>query len=62
MRSTATRALSAEGLVFLADAEMRTALTEIAASVGVTPEEYLLRFEEVLSENPQAILRIFEGE
>ncbi len=62
MRNTATRTLSAEGLAFLADAEMRAALSAIAASVGVTPEEYLLRFEEVLSEHPETILGIFEGQ
>lgn len=62
MRNTATRTLSAEGLAFLEDERMRAALTVIAASVGVTPEEYLLRFEEVMSERPEAILGIFEGQ
>lgn len=61
MRNTATRTLSTEGLAFLEDERMRAALTAIAASVGVTPEEYLLRFEEILSERPEAILGIFEG-
>lgn len=62
MKNTATRILSAEGLAFLTDAEMSAALSAIAASGGVTPEEYLLRFEEALSERPEAILGIFEGE
>lgn len=62
MRNKANRSLTAEGLAFLEDERMRAALTVIAASVGVTPEEYLLRFEEALSECPETILGIFEGQ
>ena len=61
MSAVTIRTLSAEGQAFLRDARLHDALSVIAASVGVSPEEYLLRFEEVLSKNPQAILGVFEG-
>ena len=38
----------------------KSKLYAVAASVGVTPEEYLLRFEEVLNTNPKMIFDIFE--
>ena len=53
--------LSDIGIAFLADKEVYKALTKIAAQVGVTPEEYLLRFEEVLNTDPELIMSIFEG-
>ena len=53
--------LSQEGIVFLKDPVMNAALTVIAASVGVTPEEYLLRFEEVLEENPDILINTVEA-
>lgn len=51
--------LSSEGLAFLADPALRKALERITAPLGVTPEEYLLRFEEVLERDPDALLSIF---
>ena len=53
--------LSAEGKQFLADPLMRGVLTAAAASVGVTAEEYLLRFETVLAEDAESIFAIFES-
>ena len=53
--------LSDIGIAFLADKEVYKALTKIAGEVGVTPEEYLLRFEEVLNTDPELIMNIFEG-
>lgn len=53
--------LSQEGIEFLKDPVMNVALTVIAASVGVTPEEYLLRFEEVLEENPDILINTVEA-
>lgn len=60
MRSIENKRLSNEGVAFLRDPLMYEILYEIAASVGATPEEYLLRFESVLSESPEAIMSIFE--
>ena len=52
--------LSAEGKQLLADPLMRGVLTAVAASVGVTAEEYLLRFETVLAEDAESIFAIFD--
>ena len=52
--------LSSEGFELLNDPFLNRILSSVAASVGVTAEEYLLRFEEVLIENPKAIFDIFE--
>ncbi len=52
--------LSKEGEAFLNDKALKKKLSKIAKSVGVTPEEYLIRFEEILSTNPQKIFDIFE--
>lgn len=62
MKEAEKARLSDEGLAFLNDPIMYAALTELAAEVGRTPEEYLLRFEEALSSNPEEIISIFEGE
>ena len=60
MKEEASNRLSAQGFFFLQDPLMKEALSVIAASVGVTPEEYLCRFEEVPAESPQAFFDIFE--
>ena len=52
--------LSFEGLTLLKNPVINKKLSTVAASVGVTAEEYLLRFEEVLAENPKVIFDIFE--
>ena len=52
--------LSSQGLELLNDPFINRILSSVAASVGVTAEEYLLHFEEVLAENPKAIFDIFE--
>ena len=52
--------LSEEGISLLTDPEIYSRLTGIAKSVGVTPEEYLIRFEAVLNKTPSLILSIFE--
>ena len=52
--------LSKEGREFLADPELYETLANIVGALGVTPEEYLLRFEEVLKIDPNAVLSIFE--
>ena len=52
--------LSKQGRCFLNDQLLYKALSAVAASVGVTPEEYLLRFEEVLNTNPKMLFDIFE--
>ena len=60
MKEEANNRLSTQRSLFLQDPLMKEALYVVAASVGVTPEEYLCRFEEVLAENPQALFDIFE--
>ena len=55
----ASKTLSEPGLIFLNDPLMYEALCVVAASVGVTPEEYLLRFEEALLEKPKEIFDAF---
>ena len=60
MKSQTTYPLSRQGLLFLQDPLMKEALSVISNSVGVTSEEYLCRFEEVLRENPKAFFDIFE--
>lgn len=52
--------LSSEGLAFLADPTLASSLWRICRPLGVTPEEYLLRFEEVLRSDPEAIFAIFD--
>ena len=54
------RCLSSEGKEFLKDPVMYSALVEICAPVRVTPEDFLIRFEEILSYDPNAILGLFE--
>ncbi len=53
--------LSKEGRELLEDPCLAAILTEVAALAGVTPEEYLIRFEEVLHTQPDLIFGIFEG-
>ena len=53
--------LSEEGVALLNDSVLYHQLSLIAGSIGITPEEYLLRFEEVLSTNPDSIISIFES-
>jgi len=62
MKEAEKARLSDEGLAFLNDPIMYAALTELAAEVGRTPEEYLLRFEEELSSNPDELFTLFESE
>ena len=52
--------LSEEGHAFLQDPLMHQCVKELAFSVGATPEEYLLRFEEVLFSEPEVIFSLFE--
>ena len=52
--------LSEHGKRFLSDTVMYEALNIIAAEVGTTAEEYLLRFESALLNNPEKIYSIFE--
>lgn len=52
--------LSKEGQAFLNDPEMNQRLTSIANSIGVTPEEYLYRFEKMMKTAPEKIFAIFE--
>lgn len=61
MRIEVKRKLSEEGEAFLADPIMVKLLSPIATSLGVTPEEYLLRFELVLADMPEVIFDIFEN-
>ena len=53
--------LSPEGRAFLADPTLSLALKRICQPLGVTPEQYLLRFEEVLESDPDALLSIFSS-
>jgi hypothetical protein len=52
--------LSPEGREFLSDPLLYNALAKIAATVNSTPEEYLLRFEKALAEDPERMIEIFE--
>lgn len=54
------RILSKEGHALLNTPYLYRLLQKIAATVGVTPEEYLLRFEAVLRTDPESIMKIFE--
>lgn len=54
------RALSTQGLELLCDPYIYSKLLIISSAIGVTPEEYLIRFEEVLSDTHEKILEIFE--
>ena len=60
MSITAIGKLSEEGLELLSDPIMYEILYVVAMSVGISPEEYLLRFEKVLSDTPETILGLFE--
>ena len=53
-------ALSQEGVKFLSDKVIYEALAAIASPLGVTPEEYLERFEMALSEKPEEIFSVFK--
>ena len=55
------RKLSPEGYAFLTDPTLLAALESVCRPIGVTPEEYLLRFEEVLESDPDALLSIFSS-
>ena len=61
MEIATRKELSEEGKALLADPYMVKLLSPIAASVGVTTEEYLLRFELALADMPEAIFNIFEN-
>ena len=52
--------ISEEGYNFLNDPVMYNALKEITTSVGSTPEEYLARFETLLSTSPEIFFALFE--
>ena len=54
------KCLSKQGEKLLNDSLMSKALFAIASDIGVTPEEYLLRFETILETNPESIFKIFE--
>ena len=55
------RKLSPEGRAFLADPALSLSLKRICQPLGVTPEQYLLRFEEVLEHDPGMLLSIFSS-
>jgi hypothetical protein len=55
-----TPTLSAEGRELLSHPILRSRLERIAETVGVTAEEYLIRFEEILNREPQKIISAFE--
>lgn len=59
--ATRTSALSAEGKALLRDPLLYELLSAVAQTVDVTPEEYLLRFEEVLCDDPDAICRLADA-
>ena len=61
MKKAEKRELSNEGKLFLNDKRLFEALSKIASEVNATPEEYLLRFEEMLETNPELILGVLEG-
>jgi hypothetical protein len=52
--------ISKEGKELLADPIMFDIITAEAISVGVTAEEYLIRFEQILSTTPDLIFKLFE--
>ena len=52
--------ISKEGKELLADPIMFDIITAEATSVGVTAEEYLIRFEQILSTTPDLIFKLFE--
>ena len=54
------KGLSAQGIELLKNPYIYEKLLTIASGVGVAPEEYLIRFEEVLSDTPDKILNIFK--
>lgn len=60
VKSTQKSKLSDEGVAFLRDPIMYKHIQKIATSVGVSAEEYLIRFEEVLKDSPHLIFNIFE--
>jgi len=51
-----------ERTLILEDPTMYAFLTKAAESIGVTPEEYLDRFEDVWEENPMAIMELLHNE
>ena len=61
MMSLCKNKLSENGRKFLKDPIMYEALKVISSAVGVTPEEYLLRFEAVLETTPKQVFSIFES-
>ena len=54
--------LSKEALELLSEPITYDMLSIITKEIGVTPEEYLMRFEEALSTNPNAIFEIFDAQ
>ena len=56
------KALSIEGQNFLKDPIMLSALREICSPLQVTPKQFLMRFEEILSRDPMAFFELFEKE
>ena len=54
--------LSKEALELLSEPITYDMLSIITKEIGVTPEEYLMRFEEALSTNPNEIFEIFEAQ
>ena len=61
MSSVKKRELSEQGINLLNNPILSAVLSEVAFTAGFTPEEYLLRFEEVLSNTPEKIFAIFEN-
>lgn len=51
--------LSLEGREFLSDPVMYQALFAICEELKISPEEYLIRFEEVINEEPNKIFSLF---
>ena len=60
MKRKYEKSLSEEGVSLLNDPAIYSRLEAIAKKVGATPEEYLIRFEQVLNKTPDLILCIFE--
>ena len=52
--------LSDQASELLKDPTVYKKLSEITKAIGVTPEEYLARFDMLLAKNPQVILNVFE--
>lgn len=55
------REISTQGIDLLSDPILRAVLSEVVSELGITAEEYLLRFEQVLLRAPEKIFAVFEN-